>query len=80
MHESNSSLEPQMTKSRRFLATQIRSKKVVEKYFSIPFPSFPRRRESRLFRLLLDPRFHGDDELDCDRYLFQQAIDASSIE
>jgi len=46
----------------------------VEKLFSHLFPSFPRRRESGIVRLLLNPRFQEDDELDCKRVLFQHAV------
>ncbi len=34
---------------------------LIKKIFA-PFPSFPHRREASLFTLLLDPRFHGDDD------------------
>jgi hypothetical protein len=38
------------------------------------FPSFPRRRESKGFKMLLDPRFHGDDKLYIQRDFFNSLL------
>src|SRR5574341_1831408 len=37
------------------------------------FPSFPRRRESRVFKSLLDPGYHGVDDLNYQEGFFQLA-------